>query len=344
MKELFEQLLTQFKELGSLSEEDVNKLSDDFSTKLITFKEEIFAEAISSTNVKQLEEEYSAKLEKLIEDTDISATAKLQEIKELYEAKLTRQDIDATNKVKQLLEDINTNHENKLEALREELDIYATEKLEQVVEHYENLLNSSSVTRSEITKDKLASYVSDFLDTFLEETIPTSKLIKEAKLDKLEQTFDNMKKLLMIDDDYIQEEVKEAVLDAQLIIESKEKEVNDLIAEQIKITKKLNKIEAQQLLEQKTNRLDPKLKSYMLTRFNESSKETIEETFDEAIKAFKSSEKQRLAEARKEAEEKSVVKPKVIVEEVKLDKEIKKQDSIMESYIGFLDKSYKNRH
>jgi hypothetical protein len=274
----------------------------------------------------------------LVEDkkTELSENfkTKLAEYKEkIFNEALTSVDEEHLHLLEQVVEKIEKRNEVKhkvaLEQLKKEISIDHSEKLKMVVEMYESKI-----------KDKLASDINDFLDVYLEDTGSiVEKSVDSSKLAKYEKMFENIKEAVLFTSVELDEEIKEAFLDGNQIIESKDAEINNMMYEKIKLTKKLNKIEAERLLEQKTKNLSPKLASYIETRFKNSDVNQINEEFEEVVNTFMKDE--TLARQQLLENTSSKVSPKKVLTEGVVDDRTNKSGSAMDIYINKYKKSFK---
>jgi len=283
IKKLFEQLISQIDPDNTLiNEEKRAELTQLFEEKISEVKTKAFEDGVDS-----ITEEHTEKLKnvmKIMEDMDEDHAEKLKEITESI-------DDDHTDMLKEVVEYMDEDHAELLEKVLNKYDNEHTEKLQEVVDLYESKENV------DITEN-----VSNYLDTYLETVKPESTMVNEERLNKLEQTFSQMKELLMVNEDYVQTEIKEAIIEAHEIIEEKEKEINKLMFEKIEANKKIKlteatinekveKLESEILLENKIKGCSPKLQAYLELCFNDASKNEIEGKFDEAVEAFKETER-----------------------------------------------------
>ncbi len=349
MKKIFESLLDQLKDKDLITDEQKETYSSSFDSGISEIKENALQTALDTVDeehakklekvLSKIDEDHSSKLEKVLEKIDEDHTSKLDKV-------ISAIDEDHCNKlekvVKQVTENIDIDHGKKLEQILDKIDEDHTAKLEQVVEaidkdHTEKL-EKVIETLQDKNDEKLMEHISDYLDTYLNEVKPKEVIVNEAKLKRFEKMFEGLKEILIVNDDVIQTEVKEAILDAKDIIESKDKEINRLMLEKVELTNKIKNEEAQQVLMNKLNGSSPKLKAYLETTFKNASKDIIEEKFDEAVDAFEKDEQSRRDEILEN--EVSGVKPKqVITENLVQDRSV--TDPTMDQYVNMIKKSMK---
>lgn len=333
IKELFEQLVSQVDPDNNLiSESKRNELIQLFEDKISEVKTKAFEDAVET-----IDEDHSQKLQEVItimESMDEEHANKLEEIVESI-------DKDHSEKFKHALEVIDEEHADKLQEVMSKVDEEHTAKLQEVIELYENKENKS------ITED-----ISQYLDTYLEEVRPEADLVNEARLNKLENTFNELRKVLMVNDDYVQTEVSEAILDAHNIIEEKDNEINKLMLERVEmnnkakmieesVQQKVERLEAKAVLESKMKGCSPKLQAYLELCFESAGKDDIEEKFNEAVEAFKTTEKEKreaIIESRKE-DNKGIIPESVKTEGIFEDKSTKTDP--MNMYADIINKTSK---
>ena len=346
IKQLFEQLLDQVDPDKTITEEKKSDLIQMFEGKISEVKEKAFEDALETidedhaeklqrvvTMMESMDEDHATKLEQIIESIDTDHTAKLEQVIEAI-------DEDHTSKMKEIIEGIDQSHADKLEQVLEQVDKDHTAKLEQVIEMYENKQN-----------EDITDQISDYLDMYLESVKPEEAMIKEARLNKLEQTFEQLREVLVVNDEKVQSEVTEAILDAHQIIEEKDKEINRLMLEKVemnqaiklneaKIDERVQALEAQHLLEEKMNGSSPKLRNYLELCFDGATKEEIEEKFDEAVMAFKTTEeekRQAIIESHQDRDDDRVIPESIKTEERFED--ISSESQMMNTYAAVTNKT-----
>lgn len=350
MKQIFETLLQQLQEKELISEEQKAEYIESFDKGITEIKEGAFKSALDTVDeehakkfqesIDKIDEDHRAKLQALLEKIDDEHTKKLQDVveaidedhgKKLQEIiEKVKNDIDEDHgaKLEEILEKIDEEHAEKLQAVIDKIDEDHTEKLKAIIKAYQDRDDA-----------KITEQISDYLDLYLEEVKPEKEMADVAKIKRLEKMFEAFKEILVINDDKIQEEIKEAVLDGAAIIEEKDKEINRLMLEKVELNKKLKLDEAQKVLEEKIKECSPKLKAYLETTFKNADKETIEEKFDEAVQAFETEESDRRQQLAEDAKEGNKVQPKTVVTENL--SEVRSAPTMMDMYANIIKKSIK---
>jgi hypothetical protein len=181
---------------------------------------------------------------------------------------------------KKLMEAKDIEHAEKMKTIVEKVDKSFTKKLQEAIN-----------TMKDKNDMELAKKVSDYLDATLEESIPEKVVVDYHKLRKLEKLFENMRTQLLVTDEFVQSEVREAVMEAKGMLEDKDKKINDLLVEKVSMKKMLGKNEAESLLESKVKNMPMKKVAYLNTFFKNADKAKIESKFNEACVAFDRQEK-----------------------------------------------------
>ena len=300
MEKLFEGLLDTLREKGVIDINESNKMKTEFTTKLEEQKEKMMEIAL-----KVVDADHSQKLEEILEHIDSEHSTKLEEV----------------------LEHVDNDHSEKLQHIIESMDEDHTSKL--------NVLAECIVTSKD---EKLIGNVSSYLDTYLEEVSPKETLVNEAKMQRYESMFDTFKQQLAINEDYVQDEVKEAIYDAKQQMDSLTEKVDKLMVEKVTLKSEIKDMKRNDLLSEKVEDLSPKMQSYIKTYFKESNAVEINENFDSAISSFKENEKSERV-ALMEKNKNRGVHTKQIVTEGLAQQVGEKSTSIMEGYVNTFKKS-----
>lgn len=324
--------------------EFLNKIDPSNSVLTESAKKELVAmmdqriASLKEESYMKAKREYEQKTEKLTEEH----TKKMQDIytktKSLYENKIQKIDDEASRLMEDLYNKVDKVASEKLMEYAKLVDKNHTDKMIKLSESYKKQIKL--VESKKTVDEKLVEGVSKYLDTYLEEQIPTKQLINEAKLNRLEKMFNQIKEITFINDDYVQTEIKEAILDANQIIKSKEDavkvketEIDRLMMEKVELKHQIEKIEASNLLSEKTKDMTPSMKAYVETVFKNADKKEIEERLNEAVNAFRTEEEAKKQQLLAESEKNRKVKaPVILTEEVEKKVEQEKQQMLTESH------------
>lgn len=231
-------------------------------------------------------------------------TAIEEKIQLSVEAALTNQDELYAEKLEELVSAIDKDHTDKLKRVVEAVDHNNANKLVQVVKKYENELND----KADSFKNTLVESVSDYLDEYLEESVPTQAIEEATKNRTAREVLSNLRKVLAVDSSLMSESVKEAVLDGKTQIDELTSKVTELEKENGLLKEAYNKQTASLLLENKTSGLNGKKKEYLLKILSDKTPKFIEENFEYTSKLFDKKENERLSVLKEEAFKKRKVK------------------------------------
>jgi len=263
------------------------KLIDEFvamvDTSITEAKKTGFNEGIAK--VEEMDAEQSEKMESLFEELKVKHTTALTELEEKltadHEAALAAQDEEYTEMFNEALNAQDELQTSMLDEIVEKLDTDYTTKLDTIEEAFK--------TQYEVT---ITEKVNEFIDTYIAESVPEEVVVDLAKLRRLEECMDSIRETLVINDDFVQTEVKEALEDAQSQIDERQEKINSLMVENMDIRKKIKQGEAASLLEKKTADMKPALAAYVEKYFDGvNDPKVISEKLDDAVKAFTANEK-----------------------------------------------------
>jgi len=209
------------------------------------------------------------------------------------------------------------------------------DKLERLVEAFDDDFSKRIIELKKFYENKKTEEIDAYLKYAISEKFKELGGLDYAKLKRYEKLIENVRKQLVVSDDFVHAEISEAVVEAEEIINKQNKELNALKKKNTMLESKFNKIEATKLLEKKLQTVGPKTRAFLSNQFKNSTKEEIEDQFNEAAKAFELDEQQRIVEARAKAAATPVLVPKIVLEQ----KNEQKEDSVVEQYVTMLNKN-----
>jgi len=264
-------LKEQFKDL--ITEETLTAVHEAFEAA-VNEKAEQRAELQVEAATTKLDEDHAAKLETLIESIDADHTTKLQK----------------------LVETIDFDHAQKLKAVLTKIDEDHTGKLEAVVGKYETSLTEEA----ESFRGRLVDEISNYMDLYLEKVVPTSQVNEAVENIRSRKVLDEVRKLVGINEEFINAEIKEALVDGKTTIDSLKKELNEAIEANTALNHRLNSAEAKILLEEKTKDMPDSTKAYVSKLLRGKSPEYIQENYQYVVEMFEkeSSEQVEVAKER----------------------------------------------
>ena len=255
--------------------------------------------------LKNLSEESVAEIQTAIEN-------KVQAKVEIHVQKaLVEQDELYSNKLKQLLEAIDKDHSAKLEKVVEAIDADRANKLKQVLVKYERALNNDAKN----FKVKLVESISDYLDAYLEDVVPTADIQEAVKNKKAIRVLESLRNHLAVDAALEKESIKDAILDGKSQIDEASTKLESVVSENVQLKGQLGKVQSTLIIEQKSAALDDQQSKYIKKVFSGKTPEFINENFDYTLKLFSKTEASRLESLKEEALSESTNVDRVILEQ-----------------------------
>ena len=257
--------------------------------------------------------------------------SKVQEKVQIHvEKALAEQDELYSKKLSQLLEAIDADHSTKLEKVVEAVDADRAEKLKIVINKYEKLLTEDANN----FKSQLVESISDYLDAYLEETVPAEEVKEAVRNKKALTVLENLRSHLAVDAALQKESIKEAILDGRNQINEASNKLESVVAENAALKDELNAIKANLVIEQRTQNLDEQQKKYIKKVFSNKSPEFIKENFDYTLKLFDKKSNNRLESLKEEALTESSNVDRVVFEQA----EVINEDVTLSPYLKELSK------
>ena len=247
----------QFKDL--ISEETLSAIKEAFNQAVEDkTKEKI---QLETDNVRQqLDETYTAKLQTVIEKIDE----------------------DHTSKLKKLVEAIDTDHAVKLEKLVKSIDKKHTAMLQQVVEKFEG----ETKNEAKAFQERLVEEISNYLDLYIDKTIPKEQISEAVQNIKATQQLAQIRQIVGISEEFVDSEVKEALVDGKKTIDSLRAELNEALKTNAELELRANKAEAAIILEQKTADMPNAKKQFITKLLGKKAPQYIEENFSYVVDMF----------------------------------------------------------
>lgn len=213
------------------------------------------------------------------------------------EAALTEQDDLYAKKLEQLITAIDKDHTAKLKRVVEAVDKNNANKLVKVVKKYERELTAEAKQ----FKLTLTESISNYLEEFLEEAIPSEAIAEATKNRTAREVLSNLRKVLAIDSALMSESVQGAVVDGKNQIDALTNQVKELTKENTLVKESYFKTKASLLIETKTAGLSDKKREYIRRVLSDKSPKFIEENFDYTLRLFDKKERENTNILREEA-------------------------------------------
>lgn len=199
---------------------------------------------------------------------------------------LIKLDEEHAEKLQSLIDAIDLDHTNKLQKVVNAINENHATKLKHVIKKYDSLVEE----RAQQFSDKLVSEISHYLDLYLEKAIPSLQLEEAVSNVYAKNTLSKIKKLISVDPEYINENVKEALNTGKKAIDSLKSQLNESIKDNIKINHDLKVTKAALILEHKTKDLPQRKKDYVTRLLSNKDTQYIEENFNYVVEMFEKDE------------------------------------------------------
>jgi hypothetical protein len=265
-------LKEQFKDL--ITEETLTAVHEAFEAA-VNEKAKQRAELAVEAATTMIDEDHAAKLETLIESIDADHTAKLQK----------------------LVETIDFDHAQKLKAVLTKIDEDHTGKLEAVIGKYETTLKEEA----ESYRTRLVDEISNYMDLYLEKVVPTTQVNEAVENIRSRKILDEVRKLVGINEEFINGEIKDALIDGKTTIDSLKKELNEALIANTAFNVKLQNAEAKILLEEKTKDMPESTKAYVSKLLRGKSPEYIQENYQYVVEMFEKETSEQVEDAKERA-------------------------------------------
>jgi hypothetical protein len=310
-------LSEQFKDI--ISEETLNTIEEVFQ-EAVEAKANQRVELATEDLKTKLDEHYTTKLQTLVEKIDEDHTAK----------------------AKKLIEAIDTDHAVKLQKLVSSIDKKHTTMLKQVVEKYENNLQEEAKN----FQTRLVEEISNYLDLYLDKVVPTQQISEAVENIKAAKQLNQIRQIVGITEEFVDNEIKEALVDGKKTIDSLRAELGSVIKENAELSQKVNKAEAFILLEQKTTEMPSAKKAYINKLLKNKTPQYIEENFSYVEEMFDKEAEATVDQAKEEVKNEILTsvkadRPQIIEEEAQFTNNEIEREPLSEGISGYLNEMKK---
>ena len=231
------------------------------------------------------------------------------------EKSLSEQDDDHAKKIEKLLEAIDADHSDKLQKVVNAINENHTEKLEQLVSFYRKALNE----KAESFSNNIINELSNYLDLYIEKLIPKDQLEEAVENVYAKKQLDEIRKLVGIDSNYVNKQIKDTISEGKQVIDNLTEELNKSKEENQQLLEKVQTIEANMILEEKTRNMIKAKKDFVIKLLGDKNKSYIEENFNYVVEMFDASEEEKevelAVEAKQNALSRNVKVPATIISE-----------------------------
>jgi len=198
------------------------------------------------------------------------------------EAALATQDDEHSVKLEQLLESIDKDHTKKLNRVVEAVDKDRTRKLKNVIRRYQTAINEEATG----LKDTVVESVSNYLDSYIEESVPTASIDKATTNKRAFDLLKDMRKMLSVDMVLANESIREAVQDGKRTIDESRNVVKGLTTSNTELATELQQTKKDLFIEKRIGQFDEKKSNFIRKTFTDRDLSFIEENFDYTVNMF----------------------------------------------------------
>jgi hypothetical protein len=312
-----------------------NILSEQFKDLITDETLNVIEEAFNQA----VEEKSQEKIQLEVEN----ATQKLNEnFEQKFNEKIEQVDEDHTNKLKKLVEAIDMDHSAKLQKLVKGIDDKHCSMLQQVKEKYENHLNQEAKNFQE----KIVEEVSNYLDLYIDKNLPKEQIAEAVKNIKAAKQLDQIRQIVGLTEEFLDSEVKEALIDGKKTIDSLRNELNESLKENVDLMNRTTKAESFIVLEQKTSDMPSAKKQFVNKLLANKSPDYINENFGYVVEMFERESQAEVDEVKESVKNQfiktpQVDRPEIIEEQKQFNNEIERSSPSGEGVSGYLNEMKK---
>ena len=241
-------------------------------SKITDLLKEATKDVLTEESLEQIETVFTEAVDTKVEERATIAT----------EAALAAQDDEHSKKLEQLIESIDKDHTKKLEKVVEAVDADRTRKLKNVVRKFQTSLNEEASG----LKDTVVESVSDYLDSYIAEAVPTATIEEATKNKRAMDVLGDIRKMLSVDMVLANESIREAVQDGKQTIDESKKTIEELSNMNEYQKDELESLKKDLFLEKKLAGFDEKKANFTRKTFVDKDLSFIEENFDYTVTMF----------------------------------------------------------
>ena len=241
-------------------------------SKITETLKEAAKDVLTEETLQAIEQVFNEQVDvKVDERSKIAVTAALNEQDEKYATKLEA-----------LLEAIDKDHCRKLERVVESLDTDRTNKLKRVIKKYHLELNTEAVK----LRDTVVGSVSDYLDSYIDEAIPTSSIQEAVANKKAYSLLEGFRKTLGVDLALANETIREGVVDGKKQLDESNEQLKITSQQRNTLAEEVAELKKTIFLSEKTKNFDVKKTNFITKTFKGKDLDFIQENFKYTVKMF----------------------------------------------------------
>lgn len=244
-------------------------------------------------------------------------------------------DEDHAARLEKLLEAIDVDHTNKFKKVLVKVDEDYAEKLKTVVEKYEKILKVEAIK----FREQLVTEMTNFIDLYIDQMIPVEQLQEAVDNTKAKRTVEAMRKLVAVDEEYINENIRQALEDGKEQIDNLREELHEAMKANIRLNQEYKRTSADKMLIEKTVHFDEPKKNYVMRVLNGKSPEEVEQNFDYVVEMFerKESEQYELIKESAKTDGRSVKSTKIDIPKSEHKEDVFEESAPIDSVDSYLN-------
>lgn len=264
-------------------------------------------------------------------ETAVNEKSKAQVELEVKNA-LIKIDEEHAEKLQKLIDAIDIDHTSKLQNVVNAINENHAIKLKKVLKKYDGLVEE----RAQQFSSKLVGEISNYLDLYLEKAIPSFQLEEAVANTYAKNALDKIKKIISIDPEYINENVKAALTTGKTAIDDLKSQLNEAVKDNIKLNQNLKNAKAAIILENKTKELPFHKKEYVMRLLGNKDAAYIEENFNYVVEMFEKDELETTDAAASTATARAVTRDVAPVQTSIIEESFEPTDRGNDSVSGYL--------
>jgi hypothetical protein len=241
-------------------------LTEELKTIFESVDKELLSEDTLKTIATLVESAVARKVDERMElEVENAIKTQYEKFKVVSEKAVAAIDEDHTNKIKLVVKALKEDAENKMKTIHE---------------GYKKIISKTAIKH----RDSLVESVDEFLDLYIEKNLPKNQITEAAKNKYALKAIEEARKVLGVDDKYITNNIKEALVDGK-------RQMDKLVSENTELKKRTLINESKNVLDQKTANLPVELARFVRSRLDGKPASFIKENFKYVVDMFERQEK-----------------------------------------------------
>ena len=205
-----------------------------------------------------------------------------ERVKIELETALSQVDEQHGKMLEELLEAVDADHTEKIKKVLVKVDTDYAGKLQTVINKYENMLQTEAVA----FRDQLVGEISNYIELYIDKLVPVDQIAEACENTQAKNILNNIKKLVSVDEEFVNENIKEALEDGKSMIDTLHKELSEAVKDNVRVNQELKSAKATIILEEKTQSMPADKKSYVMRVLKGKSPEEIEGNLEYVVEMF----------------------------------------------------------